>query len=83
MKEIMIMMASLKSKEELAVEVHDLTRQFIEDPEDEEIRKKMVFYCQLMVLKEVVGDDFEKAMDMIKDIDHIGKMFKGSKPSQN
>lgn len=69
----MIMMAATKSSQELAVEVHDLSRQLVEEPESEEIQKKLAFYCQIMVLKQIVGDSMEKALEMIMDVEKVHK----------
>ena len=73
MKEVMILMAATKSAQELAVEVHDLSRQLVEEPEDQEVQKRLAFCCQILVLKQIVGDSMEKALQMIRDIDSVSK----------
>lgn len=70
----MIMLAATKSAQEIAVEVHDLSRQFVEEPDNEEVCKKLTFYCQIMVLKQIVGDSMEKALDMIVDVEKVHRV---------
>lgn len=60
--QLMPMMAAAKPEQEIVVEVHDLSRQFVENPDDEEVKKKLAFYCQLFILKTIVNDDIEKAI---------------------
>lgn len=60
----MPIVAATKTEQELVVEVHDLSRQLVEEPTDEEVKKKLAFYCQVFLLKLMVGDDMEKAIQM-------------------
>lgn len=60
----MPMLAAAKSEQEIVVEVHDLSRQFVESPDNEEVKKKLAFHCQLFILKTIVHDDLEKALDL-------------------
>jgi hypothetical protein len=76
LEQLMPMLAAAKPEQEIVVEVHDLSRQLVESPDDQQIKKKLAFHCQLFILKTIVNDDLEKALDLgiraEKDVKNMG-----------
>ena len=83
MKELMIMLSASLSMSHIAAEMHELSREVVADPENEEAIIKLSFYAQMLLTKHIVGDDTEKVKSLIDELDVMEKTSDLLKPSNN
>ena len=83
MKELMIMLSATLSISHIATEMHELSREVVADPENEEAMTKLCFYAQLLLTKQIVGDDQDKVTELLQELKTMEQTSDLLKPSSN
>jgi len=82
MKELLVLMATVTPKMEILETIHTMSANLIADPADVESEQKLGLYCQLLMVKNMVGEDMSKAcgvMEELKQMDKAKQLFSPGK----